>query len=76
MTEKEIREEYRKCIESFEYWRDYYFFRKRTVDDWQEIAYAMKDEFGTSLRETLETYKLDRQKWVDWYNDKLLNQIK
>ena len=76
MTQEEIKEEYRKCVESFEYWRDHYFFRKRTMDDWQEIVYAMKHEFDKSLKETLDIYKEDRQKWVDWYNDKLLNGTK
>ena len=29
MTQKEIQEEYRKCIESFEYWKNNYLVRKR-----------------------------------------------
>ena len=29
MTQEEIQEEYRKCIESFEYWRDHYFFHRK-----------------------------------------------
>ena len=76
MTQEEIREEYRKCVKSFEYWRDHYLFHIRTVDDWQEIVYAMTDEFDKSLKEALDMYKEDRQKWVNWYNAKLLNSTK
>lgn len=76
MTQEEIKEEYRKCIESFEYWRDHYFLRKRTLEDWAEIVTSMKNKFSTSLKETLAMYKEDRQKWVDWYNDELLNSLK
>ena len=76
MTQEEIKEEYHKCIESFEYWRDHYFLRKKTLEDWTEVIISMKNEFGISLRETMDMYKSDRQKWVDWYNDKLLNNTK
>lgn len=46
------------------------------MDDWQEIVFAMKHALDQSLKETLDAYKEDRQKWVDWYNDKLLNNTK
>lgn len=72
MTREEIQEEYRKCIESFDYWKEHYFMRTRTTADWQEIVYAMRDEFNQNLFTALETYKQDRQKWVDWYNKKLM----
>ena len=69
MTQEYIQEEYRKCIESFEYWKDNYLMRKRTFSNWQEIVKYISKEFDISLLEALETYKKDRQKWVDWYND-------
>ena len=69
MTQEYIQEEYHKCVESFEYWKDNYLMRKRTLSDWQEIVKYISKEFNVSLLEALETYKKDRQKWVDWYND-------
>lgn len=72
MTREEIQEEYHKCCESFDYWKEHYFMRPRTMADWQEIVYAIRDEFNQNLVVALETYKQDRQKWVDWYNKKLM----
>ena len=72
MTQKELQEEYRKCMESFEYWRDKYVIRKRTLDDWQEVVTSMASEFGLSLRDALEKYKEDSQKWVNWFNENKL----
>ena len=75
MTQEEIKEEYRKCVESFEYWRDRYFMRKRTLDDFQEVVTCMSNEFSLSLRDALEEYKKDRQMWVDWYNDNFIYNV-
>lgn len=72
MTEQELREEYRKCVESFEYWRDTYVIRKRTEMDWTEICYKISAEKDISLREAVKLYKQDRQKWIDWFNELLI----
>lgn len=69
MTEEEIKDEYNKCIQSFEYFKNKYIKRKRTENDWQEIVYSIKDKFNKSLEESLEIYKDDRKKWVKWYNE-------
>lgn len=68
MKEDELQVEWRKCIDSFEYWRDKYVLRKRTYDDWQEICRKIAEVQNISLRESVEIYKQDRQRWVDWYN--------
>lgn len=69
MTEEEIKDEYNKCIASFEYFKNKYIKRKRTKDDWQEIVYKIRDIFNKSLKESLEIYKEDREKWIKWYNE-------
>ena len=75
MTQEEIHEEWRKCAESFDYWRDNYLTRRRTLQDWQEVVKQMSNDFDISLSRALSMYKEDRQKWVDWYNENTLKTI-
>ena len=71
MTKEQLKEEYQKCIESFDYWKDKYVLRPRTRDNWQEIVTAMSLHFECSLRLALDMYKEDRDKYIKWYNDNL-----
>lgn len=71
MTKEQLKEEYKKCIESFDYWKNTYVLKPRTRDDWQEIVKAMSAYYDCSLQEALDMYKKNRDKYIKMYNDNL-----
>ena len=71
MNEEQLKEEYKKCVNSFEYWKNTYVLRPRTCNDWQEIVKAMSIYFDCPLQQALTMYKEDRNKYIKWYNDNL-----
>ena len=71
MTKEQLKEEYSKCIDSFDYWKNTYVLRPRTRNDWQEIVKAMSIYFDCSLQQALGMYKENRDKYIKWYNDHL-----
>lgn len=71
MTKEQLKEEYSKCIDSFDYWKNTYVLRPRTRNDWQEIVKAMSIYFDCSLKQALDMYKENRDKYIKWYNDHL-----
>lgn len=71
MNKEQLKEEYKKCVNSFDYWKNTYVLRPRTCNDWQEIVKAMSVYFDCSLEQALIMYKEDRNKYIKWYNDHL-----
>lgn len=71
MTKEQLEEEYKKCIKSFDYWKNTYVLKPRTRNDWQEVVKAMSTYFECSLQQALNMYKEDRDKYIKWYNDNL-----
>ena len=75
MDKEQLKEEYKKCIDSFDYWKNTYVLKPRTRNDWQEIVKAMSIYFDYSLQQALDIYKEDRDKYIKWYNDNLENLL-
>lgn len=75
MDKEQLKEEYKKCIDSFDYWKNTYVLKPRTCNDWQEIVKAMSIYFDYSLQQALDMYKEDRDKYIKWYNDNLENLL-
>ena len=71
MNKEQLKEEYKKCVNSFDYWKNTYVLRPRTRNDWQEIVESMSLYFNLSLQQALNMYKEDRDKYIKWYNDNL-----
>ena len=71
MNKEQLKEEYKKCVNSFDYWKNTYVLRPRTRNDWQEIVESMSVYFNWSLQQALNMYKEDRDKYIKWYNDNL-----
>lgn len=60
MTEEEIKDEYNKCIQSFEYFKNKYIEFKRN----EKTIYHIKETFNKNLEHYLEIYKEDREKQI------------
>lgn len=68
MTEEEIKDEYNKCMKSFEYFKDNYVKHKRIEGYWKEVVYCIEETLKKKSEESLEIYKKDREEYIKWYN--------